>query len=341
MKSSSRLIRAGSVLACVLAVAGAASAAGAAPTKGLPRGATVIGKIAIPPETGTIAVGEGAVWVLSWHASRLTRIGPTGKVVAAITVKPRKPCPPSPEACGEIAAGEGAVWISLRTDNAVARVDPGTNLVTATVPVGPEPEGIATSAGAIWVANADGPSVTRIDPTTNKVVATIRVAPAKACCDRMTVNVGEGSVWVAVPKAGTVVRIDPATNKVIATIKLSWLESGQPCGYLAIDHGTVWSAGAHCGSSSGYSVVTPIDVDTNTPGKPVVGFEAPIGLAVGFGSVWVVDLDAKAIARIDPRTARIVARLPVGGLPIQIAAGFGSIWVRDDTGLVLRIKPQG
>ena len=73
----------------------------------------------------------------------------------------------------------------------------------------------------------------------------------------------------------------------------------------------------------------------------MTGFKAPIGLALGFGSVWVADLDAKAIARIDPSTGRIVARLPVGGLPIRLAVGFGSVWVRDDTGRVLRIEPQG
>jgi len=67
---------------------------------------------------------------------------------------------------------------------------------------------------------------------------------------------------------------------------------------------------------------------------------APIGLAAGFGSVWVADLDSKAIDRISPRTGRIVARLPVGGLPVRLAVGFGSVWVRDDTGRVLRIKPK-
>jgi streptogramin lyase len=72
----------------------------------------------------------------------------------------------------------------------------------------------------------------------------------------------------------------------------------------------------------------------------VAGFKTPIGLTLGFGSVWVADLDTKAISRINPRTGRIVARLRVGGLPIRLAVGFGSIWVRDDTGRVLRIKPQ-
>ena len=65
----------------------------------------------------------------------------------------------------------------MRPDNVVARVDPKTSKVTAMIPVGKEPDGIATSPGAVWVANhgtsGDGPSVSRIDPATNQVVATI------------------------------------------------------------------------------------------------------------------------------------------------------------------------
>jgi hypothetical protein len=34
----------------------------------------------------------------------------------------------------------------------------------------------------------------------------------------------------------------------------------------------------------------------------------PIGLALGFGSLWVADIDRKTIDRINPRTGRMVAR---------------------------------
>jgi streptogramin lyase len=72
----------------------------------------------------------------------------------------------------------------------------------------------------------------------------------------------------------------------------------------------------------------------------VTGLLAPIGLGLGFGSVWAADLDAKAIDRVDPRTRRVIARLRVGGFPVRLAVGFGSVWVGDDTGRVLRIAPQ-
>jgi virginiamycin B lyase len=155
----------------------------------------------------------------------------------------------------------------------------------------------------------------------------------------MTIAAGGRAVWVTLTTRDAVLRIDPATDKVVARIKLSWPSSGQPCGYLAAAGPTVWAAGAHCASSSGYGVVTRIDAAREKPTKIVRGLKAPIGLALAFGSLWVADLDAKTIDRVNPRTGRINGRLRVGGLPIRLGVGFGSLWVRDDSGRVLRIRP--
>jgi DNA-binding beta-propeller fold protein YncE len=212
------------------------------------------------------------------------------------------------------------------------RIDPRDNSVTAKIPVGPQPEGIATTPGAVWVVNKGRPSVTRIDPATNRVVATIPIGPPRACCsDHMTVTAGAGVVWASVPSLSTVVRIDPATNAVTARIRLM----GEPCAFLAADNRALWAAGGHC-----VGTVMRVDRRTNRPSGSVKGMVAPIGLAIGFGSVWVADLDSKSIDRINPRTARIIGRMPVGGYPVRLAVGFGSVWVRDDMGRVLRIRPQ-
>ena len=147
----------------------------------------------------------------------------------------------------------------------------------------------------------------------------------------MAVTAGGGAVWVTVPNLSAVVRIDPVTNSVAATIRLS----RQPCAFLVADARAVWAAGDHCTSA-----VTRIDLRANTPTGTVKGLTTPIGLGLGFRSLWVADLDSQAIDRVNPRTTRIVARLPVGGSPVRLAVGFGSVWIRDDTGRVLRIRPQ-
>ena len=108
-----------SALACALAVVGAASAGRRGePSKGAPARRHGDREDRDSTGTGAIAVGEGAVWVLSWHASRLTRIDPHGKPSAAYhQVKPTRAVPAVAGRLREVAAGNGAVWVSMRTDN--------------------------------------------------------------------------------------------------------------------------------------------------------------------------------------------------------------------------------
>ena len=71
---------------------------------------------------------------------------------------------------------------------------------------------------------------------------------------------------------------------------------------------------------------------------PVSG--QPIAVLSAFGAVWTLD-SGGTISRIDPRTARITARLQTGAsAPYNLWAGAGSLWSVDDSvGEVLRIDP--
>ena len=322
-------------IAC--AIAGVATTPGAASRREVhARAGKVVASIPVPPGGGGLAVGAGAVWSASNVTSTLTRIDPgRNMVVDSSKVGRVNACPEFPRSCGEVAAGNGAVWVSRPSDGTVLRVDPQSNSISATIQVGPDPTPIAVTPGAIWVANIGGPSVSRIDPATNRVVATISVGPADGCCFRhMAMSSGGGSVWVTVPKMRALVRIDPAINAVTATIRLPQA----PCGLVAADAHAVWAAGGYADDCA--SDVARVDAATNRRAGTVKGLEGPIGLALGFGSLWVADLGSKEIDRVNLRTRKIVARLPVRGVPISLAVGFGSVWVRDDTGRVLRIKPQ-
>ena len=268
-------------------------------------------------------MGEGAVWAMSDATSTLLRIDPArNAVVARIHVSP-----------GDVAAaGEGAVWLSHPQENTVSRIDPATNKVSATIHI-EWPSGVAVSPGAVWIADEGGPSVERVDPATNRVVATIRVGPVRECCaERMGVTASRDAVWVEVASnAGNkVVRIDPRTNKVVDSIGLGHF---MPCGYIVADRSAVWSGGATCTAA-----VARID-----PRARKVTAELPephaVGMALAFGSLWVVVFETGDVDRIDPRTGQVVARLHVGGWPVRLSVGFGSVWVNDDKGRVLRIRP--
>ena len=312
------------------ALARSATGAQTAPTnaRALPRGARVVARIPLgngapaPLGGGAFTVGEGAVWAMSDIESTLMRIDPArNAVVARIKVA-------VPEAA---AAGDGGVWLTYPGQNTISRIDPATNKVRATIHVGSQPVGVAVSPGAVWVVNAGGPSVSRIDPVTNRVVATIRVGPKLACCsEHFSLTAARGAVWVGVPNENRIVRIDATTNRVTSTMKLPY----PPCAFLAADTAALWSTGGGCAD-----VVGRIDPHT----KKLTARQAelhPVGLAVAFGSVWVAVIGSSNVDQLDPRTGRLAARLPVGGVPVRLAVGFGSVWVNDDNGRVLRIRPQ-
>jgi hypothetical protein len=65
----------------------------------------------------------------------------------------------------------------------------------------------------------------------------------------------------------------------------------------------------------------------------------PIHVAVGEGSVWVLDEDG-SVRRIDPVTNKTIVIPTVAEYPKAIAAGEGGIWVADGTkGVVHKIDP--
>lgn len=69
--------------------------------------------------------------------------------------------------------------------------------------------------------------------------------------------------------------------------------------------------------------------------------DGPMGVAVGFGSVWVTDHGGDTVSRIDPNTNRVAAMIRVGRGPGHVAAGYGAVWVTDDRDDVLwRIDPH-
>jgi DNA-binding SARP family transcriptional activator/ABC-type branched-subunit amino acid transport system substrate-binding protein/DNA-binding beta-propeller fold protein YncE len=54
---------------------------------------------------------------------------------------------------------------------------------------------------------------------------------------------------------------------------------------------------------------------------------APSALAVGEGSVWVVDADDRTVSQIDATTRTLVRTFSTSGTPTDVAVGAGSVWV--------------
>jgi DNA-binding SARP family transcriptional activator/ABC-type branched-subunit amino acid transport system substrate-binding protein len=54
---------------------------------------------------------------------------------------------------------------------------------------------------------------------------------------------------------------------------------------------------------------------------------APTSVAVGEGSVWVLDADDRTVSQIDPKERALVRTFSTGSTPTDLAAGAGAIWI--------------
>jgi DNA-binding beta-propeller fold protein YncE len=104
-----------------------------------------------------VAVGAGAVWVVSADRGTLTPVTPGARRVVGKAIRVGT----SPVA---VAVGDGAVWVADAAEGAVKKIDPRTRAVIATTRVGRWPSGIAVTRGAIWASNSIDGTVTPIEP---------------------------------------------------------------------------------------------------------------------------------------------------------------------------------
>jgi len=175
-----------------------------------------------PSARGSIAVGDGSVWV-AFGDSSVSRIDPVTQRVVATTYAGNGP--------SAIAYGLGSLWIANETDSSVSRINPATNLryYGSDDAVGLGPSGITVGFDAVWVADTGDDRVSRIDAGSSSVVS-VPVGRAP-----IGIAAGLSSVWVANSGDGTVSRIDPATRKVVATVQVG----NSPTG-IAVGAGKVW-----------------------------------------------------------------------------------------------------
>jgi streptogramin lyase len=130
------------------------------------------------------------------------------------------------------------------------------------------------------------------------------------------------AVWVTVDARNAVVRLDASTNKVDGEVTVA-----KPCSGLAAGFGSLWVP------SCGEHALARVDLRTRkVVAKIAVGpADSEGGIAVGVGSVWMVtDQETRAgrlLARIDPATNRVVARIGVPDRSYAAAFGGGSVWV--------------
>jgi DNA-binding SARP family transcriptional activator/ABC-type branched-subunit amino acid transport system substrate-binding protein/streptogramin lyase len=75
------------------------------------------------------------------------------------------------------------------------------------------------------------------------------------------------------------------------------------------------------------SGVGVLDPRTGELRETIPAGTAPSAVAVGEGSVWVLDADDKTVARIDPGQRKVVRTFSIATRPTALGAGAGAVWV--------------
>ncbi|MFW2830564.1 YncE family protein [Sphingomonas sp. ID0503] len=103
--------------------------------------------------------------------------------------------------------------------------------------------------------------------------------------------------------------------------------------FLAVDGDTVWT------TNDGR-----VEQWSTSAKKAEVAVPRPCGaMTMAFGSLWVANCKGGEVYRIDPKAAKLLAKIPAGIGPsgeLNVVAGAGSIWAPSQTaGKIVRIDP--
>jgi DNA-binding SARP family transcriptional activator/ABC-type branched-subunit amino acid transport system substrate-binding protein len=239
-----------------------------------------------------------------------------------------------------LSRGGSAHTVHVRS-NSVAAIDPSSNHIVAFIPIVGGPSRLASNGRSLWIGDDDSGTVSAIDPrslTITRLVATGGFPSSLA--------VGDGAVWVVDGKSGVLTKIVPAygvaTKLKVAAANAAYDESREapdPVS-MAAGSGSIWL-------TDGSPSLTRVDAATS---KIIARFDLhqPLdGVALGARSVWAISGPSATLFRLDRRTGRITARIPIvsapgfdSPYPVAVAVGEGSIWVlNDNTATLTKVDP--
>ncbi len=163
-----------------------------------------------------------------------------------------------------------------------------------------------------------------LDPNTNRIVSSIPIAR-----DAVGLEPTAGALWVASERERTVSRVDLRTHAV------KTIGEPHPVAFIAHDdRGNIYVSGWD------FPFVWQIDPRTVQIVRSFRVKTRALGLAVGGGSLWVVDRLANAVTRIDLAQRRVAETIRVGLDPLDATFGYGALWVANqDSGTVSVIRP--
>jgi class 3 adenylate cyclase/streptogramin lyase len=214
--------------------------------------------------------------------------------------------------------------------NSIVAVDPVARRIIHVTPNALQSHGggnpkLAVGEGGVWVRSRN---LVHVDPATGEVVGNplepLEIAVIDPLADR-GVEVGFRTVWIGGlrERSGVaLLRWNPATDEELpATV----VPIDSPLTDVALGHGSIW--------------LTFVDGSLVRLRGETRRVEATIqvggsldGVVVGTQGVWVLNIAAGTVTRVDPRTDVVMEPVDVPGSILAMAAAEDRVWLLDAVG---------
>ena len=231
---------------------------------------------------------------------------------------------------GEVEVVGGYVFVASRDEGTLFRLDRATGELETSGRFATSGSIEPESDGWLWVVSADRGEAARVEVESLSSSQSVPVFRASASDVEVGVGVGAEALWtLTYPSA--IERRPLETLRVEASYPLADSDYTLE---MESAHGGMWVT---LGSPS--NAVLRIDERTGRMRRVAVG-GLPLGVAAGFGSIWVAMWEDDKVWRIDPATLRAREIVTVGEEPLDVAVGAGSVWVTNHCSrTVSRIDP--
>jgi DNA-binding beta-propeller fold protein YncE len=237
-------------------------------------------------------------------------------------------------------AGGGTLWTT--SQNRVVGINPASGAIRSVIVTGAGRDLIGADSRSVWVLSYPRRLVAA-DVASRHVRMRLRLGH-----DTYSGYVGSGAVWLPSFNAGTLTKIDARTGVHIWERRIEAAPQA-----VTLASGAVWIASTgswHKGTGGamvpdGRGIVSRLDPLTGDERVRIRVGRGPGALAADKNDLWVLNgrgLDvADTVDRIDMRTNRVVARIPVPHWASDIACARGICWVvsapKSAGGVVTRI----
>ncbi len=208
------------------------------------------------------------------------------------------------------------IYITNIYNGTVSVADPASGAIIATIPVGSNPQGVATSPGGglVYIANNGSNSISVINAASNTVTATI---PVQSGPSAVAFSQDGSTAYVSNTGSGSVSVINTATNIVTATISsVTW--PGSQEGMCVSPDGTKLYVTGNDAATGGLPVIVTVDLTANTLSGSVVigngeGGDSPVAMCMTpDGSyLYVVNHAAGTVTVVSTASNTVVTNIPI------------------------------